>query len=103
VVEERKRAEYATLDVVRFAFTPVGYDMLGAPGPGAKALLKRLSGRIANRTNQPPQQMLLFHRVEMQAFVQKKLAQMLLVNMDGDGTGRGLIGARVGDTRQRRQ
>ena len=87
--EERKRASYVSLPD-RYAFHPVGYDMLGAPGPSAKALLQRLSGRVADRHGQPRPTTLLYHRVEMQAAVQIMIARTLLVNMEGDGSGRGL-------------
>jgi hypothetical protein len=90
IVEERKRADYAALPD-RYAFVPVGYDMLGAPGPSAKALLKRLSARVADRHGQSRSVMLLYHRVEMQALVQRNIARLLLVNIEGDGTGRGLV------------
>jgi hypothetical protein len=96
-VEARKRAEYASLPADRFTFAPIGYDMLGAPGPSARLMLKRLSARIADRHGQPRPTLLLYHRVELQAFVQRKIAQLLLVNTDGDGSGRGLV---QGDTQR---
>ena len=75
VVVERKRAQYATLPANRYAFAPVGYDMLGAPGPSAKALLKRLSAR--GRHGQSRATVLLYHRIEMQALVQRMIARLL--------------------------
>ena len=35
--------------------------------------------------------MLLYHRIQLQALVQRFLARMLLVNLEGDGSGRGLV------------
>jgi len=85
--EDRKRTRYAALDSTRYAFAPVGYDMIGAPGPSAKKVLKRLSARIADRMGQPRPVTLLHHRTEMQALVQRKIAQLLLVNLENAEAG----------------